>query len=749
MLLDVSNIPPPDSTVRYAAVSWVPKVIKSERFTALALVIITATGVILGLTITGGLLVALIIPAAVIVCSSSVIGSRILIFRKDFRGREPGINHEEVAKMINNNEAEQIIDNNEAEQIIDNNEAEQIIDNNEAEQMIDNNEAEQIVNNNEEVEQIALTSTWRILIEDSPRGVELRRFSRVLQAVVDREALIERLSNNESCNVEAESSLTSPLQDEERKVLIRDLLRETEADIRLTEFRRRMKERNIDIETVSVLPFPEAKMQQFINRLLQSGVIEEVLRRIGNRKNPLNQERSGILDRELKYSEKQQVINRVAEQFRNEGGSIDLSPGINEAHLLHSLTAQGGTTFIPEGCKLDRIQVRSLVDLFEAMNTTVSCDEDSHIRPDYINPESSRVISDAGKPISYAQAKKNISTLVDQIEQRSNFSGVPADDYAREKFYTQLETFLKVIIYEIQSKNHEGALCNDIILQLVTAVENCAGRYMSVFAEGHGRLTLHTEIKSFKDIVLEEFHTIRNTIVMDITNNHIKGRGANQPHVLNRHMMNLGPLRGIRNSDNLEFSDDYDENITELQSVRAFDRIYTAQHIQQCFEEMVNGVQVMEEDGSPSDPPIFKSGNLVIGKPMAIEWLGEHVPSDWKPSIRNATGSMITLTDKQIEVLFGPGFDDEQQASVSEQSEYQQITGVERSQALRARMFRMACITTVGSGNIKSVACTYILQKLGVLQSDINWADLHMDVDVLSNVFSYDNDDLNNADIKF
>ncbi len=584
MLPDISNRPPPESAIQYSLLSRIPKVIKSTRFTALALVIITATGVLLGLTITGvGVLVALIIPVAVIVY------------------------------------------------------------------------------------------------------------------VIKLESMEE-----------------------------------------------------VDLDQSSVLPFPEAKMEQFINRLLQSAPIDVCIRQIGNRRDPLNQERSGILDRRLTYRERKEVIHRLKEQSENEGASIDLSPGINDTHLLHSLKVKGAATFIPEGCKLDSIQVHSLVDLFEAMNTTVSCDDYSHVRSDYIDRESSQVISDGRKSISYDQAKTHISTLIDQIEQRSKFKGVPTSHRARKKFYTQLETFLKVIIYEIQSKNHEDALCNDIILQLVTAVGHCGARYMSVLSEGHGRLTLCTETNSFEDTVLEEFHTIRKTIVMDITNNHIQGRGINQPHVLNRHMMNLGPLRGIRNSENLEFSDVYDVKITKLQSVRAFDRIYTDQHIQQCFEEMVNGVPVMEEDGSPCDPPRFESGgDLVIGKSMAVDWLGEHVPSDWKPSIRNATGFIITLTDKQIEVLFGSGFDDEQQALASKNSEYQQITGVERLRALRARMFQMACITTVGSGNIKSVACTYILQKLGILKSDINCTDLHMDVDVLSNFFSYDNDDLNNADIKF
>ncbi len=488
-------------------------------------------------------------------------------------------------------------------------------------------------------------------------------------------------------------------------------------------------------------------LERFISRLLQLDELMWVITLLV-RQDSFDRERRWLLYRKLQGEERWIVLCRLIAIIRD-GGCIDLHPRINPAHLWHSRKVQGGATVIPKGCKLDRIHVSSIVDLFEAMNTTVKFDDDLLVRSDYIDRESSQVISDAGQPINYNQATTAISTLVDQIEQRSEFMGVPINDCARESFYTQLETFLKVIIYEIQSGNHDASLCNDIILQLVTAVGHCGARYMSVLSEGHGRLTLRAETHSFEDLVLEEFHKIRHTIVMEITNNHRLGRGVEQPHVLNRHMMNLGCIRGLRNGSNLGFVDQWDVNIMQLHSVRVFDRIYTPQHIQECFDEMVNGVQVMKEDGHSFDPPRFESGDLVIGKPMASEWLGEHVPLDWNPSIRNATGSIIPLTNKQIEALFGPGFDDEQERLVQKSSRYQQIIGADRSREIRAQMFRIACITTVGDGNIKSVACSYILQQLGVLNSDINGSDFYMDVDVLSNLFACGHDNLNNADIKF
>ncbi len=903
MLLDVSNIPPPDSTVRYAAVSWVPKVIKSERFTVLALVIITATGVIFGVTITGGgLFVAVIISAAMMLCSSSVIGPCTLIFRNTCIERKPGINNQEEDGSINNDEEDGSINNDEEDGSINNDEEDGSINNDEEEA---SNTQPSSINNDEEEASNTQPSRYHLLLESSSRGRELRQLSSELYAVEDREALIARLRNNGSCNVESERSLTSPLQDEERKVLVLDLLRETEDNIRESLLLKQIVDMHLDEEPSPCSPFSKATMDQFIDRLLQSAPIDLVIKRVKNLKDPLYYERLGILDRPLRSNERELVLNRL-EQSKNEGNRIDLSPGINQDHLLNSLEVRRAAIFIPESCKLDKIHVKSLVDCFKAMNTTRKFYDNGNyqiraeVRADYIDSKSPNVICYDGKEISYAQVEKNISTLVDQIEQRSQFMGVPTDDRAREQFYTQLETFLKVIIYEIQSKNHQDALCKDIILQLAIAVEYGAQRYISILSEGHRRLTLYTEPQSsenigvrslidcfkamnttskfydngnyqiraevradyidskspkvifddgeaisyaqveknistlvdqieqrsqfvgvptddrareqfytqlemflkgiiyeiqsknhqgslckdiilqlaiavghdaeryisvlsegyerltlyrephsFEDIVLEEFHAIRNTIVRSLTYNHTMGRANYQPSVLNRHMRHLGPVRGIRYSENLKCKEFPGIQFTEFQSVRAFDKIYTDQYIQQCFDKMVNGVQVIEEDGTSFDLPRFESGDLVIGKPMVSEWLGEHVPLGWKPSIRDATGSIVQLTDDQIEGLFGPGFDDEQKELAKKNSGYQQIIGVDRSQAIRARMFQIACTTTVGNGNIKSVACTYILKQLGVLNSDINCTELYMDIDVLSNFFSYNNDDLNRAHIKF
>ncbi len=491
-------------------------------------------------------------------------------------------------------------------------------------------------------------------------------------------------------------------------------------------------------------PNGEREIEQFTNRLLQFEDIEPIIDRLLD-KHSFLEEREGILNQPLQESERELVSKRLIQALAEDLG-IKLSPSINPAHLAHSLQCEGSPIFIPQGCNLSKIRLSSLVDLFDAMNITEPLDTHLNVRADYV--DSSRiVVADSEGSLNYDDARKNIVKLVDRINNCEYMLGISSNDRARQEDFIKLETLLKVIIYEIQSKHHDAAMCNDIILQCAIAVGHCSARYMAVLSEGYGKLVERVVCHSFKDLVLEEFHKLRKLIVTHITYTNQRGRGVEQPHVLHRHMINLGPVRGIRDTQYLDFSDVFTVSIAERSSLRAFDSIYTAQYIQACFEEMVNGVQIMEEEDPSSNLLKFIDTDSAIGTEMTIEWLGDHVPPEWHPSIQHATGS-IELDCDQIESLFGPSFDTDQRKKSEDNPRYQELTGSDRLEKIRSKMFQIACITTVEHRTVKSVACTYILDQLGVLHRNIDWTQLHMNIDVLRNVFLYDDDDLNRAHIE-
>ncbi len=420
--------------------------------------------------------------------------------------------------------------------------------------------------------------------------------------------------------------------------------------------------------------------------------------------------------------------------------------GINGDHFTHSLRFGGDSIYIPEGCDLDTIDVRSLLDLVDEMNILVPFEQSGNIRPNDIDSSSKCVVQGSEGSMSYCSVRKNIEKLIHQVIQHEVILGVPRDRLNTEAFYVKIEMFLKVIIYEIQSRKHNASICNEVILQCASIVGNCGARYMAVLSEEHEKLVSRVVTSSFKDIVLEAFHKLRKIIVTHMTYAHQYGATVMQPHILNGHMINLGCVRGIRGSENLMFNDTFDMEIDQNDSIHEFDRIYTPEYIQERFEEMVNGIQIKEGDGDLFNSPRFINIDPVVEKQKAIGWLGEHVPPEWNPSIQSATGSM-ELTLEQVEALFGPSFDEEQRLKAKNNAQYQQLTGSVRLDAIRALMFQIACTTIVG--NVKSVGCTYILQQLGVLNGGIDWTEFHIDMDVLSDIFSYDSTDLNRAQIDF
>ncbi len=418
--------------------------------------------------------------------------------------------------------------------------------------------------------------------------------------------------------------------------------------------------------------------------------------------------------------------------------------GINQKHLAHTLQSEEKTIIIPNGCNLDNIPLTRLTELFNAMNTTIKVDQNGSIRTDYVDPNSPCIVTADSTPLNYRTVRQRLYTLVCQIKNRLHIRGLDKQDAAKQDFYDKIETLLKVIIYEIQSGKEDASLYNDVIFQCATAVHNCAGRYIAVLSEEYERLTSHIPTDSFEDLVLEELHQMRRGIVLQITNNHPLARSTWLPHIFIAHMINLGLARGIHGSKNTRFLDSYYMPITQAASLKAFDRIYTPQHIQEYFEEMVNGAQTTETGNQK-----FITNNLPVGKQSTIEWLGNHVPLDWSPSIRKAINQTVPLTPEQIESLFGPAFDEEEKNKATANPQYQPLTGIHRLQQIRARMFQIACTTTVGGGNLKPLGCTYVLTQLGVLNSDIDWTQLHMDTDALNTLFSYDDNDLHQAGIRF
>ncbi len=420
--------------------------------------------------------------------------------------------------------------------------------------------------------------------------------------------------------------------------------------------------------------------------------------------------------------------------------------GINQKHLVDTLQSKENATIIPDGCNLNNIPVSRLIDLFNAMNTTIQIDQDGSIRTDYVNPNSPCIVADDSTPLNYLTVKKHINTLVDQIKNRTGIEGMNENDTSKQKFYDKIETLLKVIIYEIQSGKQEDSVYNDVIFQCATAVNHCAKRYIAVLSEGYERLASNIRLHSFEDTVLEELHQIRLSIISQITHNYPRHY---MPQILEAHLINLGLARGIYGSRASRFSTPWSTSIKQAASLKEFDSIYTPQHIQECFEEMVNGAQTIETGNHPSNPSQFITKNLPVGKQSTIEWLGNHIPLDWSPSIRKASNQIIPLTSEHIESLFGPAFDEEERNKAAVNPQYQPLTGINRSQRIRARMFQIACTTTAGGGNIKSLGCTYVLTQLGVLNRQIDWTQLHMDTDALNTLFSYDDDNLHQAGIRF
>ncbi|MCK4934933.1 MAG: hypothetical protein KAR79_05040 [Simkaniaceae bacterium] len=361
----------------------------------------------------------------------------------------------------------------------------------------------------------------------------------------------------------------------------------------------------------------------------------------------------------------EQLTNSREERLNTYLSRYPLQTGINDQHIRHSLSFETAEITAPDGCDFDTINIFTILDLFDQMNTTVQYETNSDGslvgRRDYVDPTPGATVimgDDAfGNPLSidHSTARDKIERVLNAVQTGYN-DATRNNDAEKIQFYDKLIKSLKINIFEIRKDTHPSEITNDIILHIATAEGHCNGRYVQEILEGPERLITSQMFTSFDDIVLEEFHQLRKNLAQELTRRHPRSHGLYIPHVLQSHMVNLSLARGIRGGEILAFDDVHEVPISQRESITAFDRLYTRNYIIAQMLDMVNGFE-------STDPAVFHRVGRKFSDDQTNSWFTNHMPENFvpdTPTTENEITQYLTDTNQQLREEGRPPISQEQ-----------------------------------------------------------------------------------------